>query len=411
MMLRMLGLRLLWYKNATAQLLMRRWQTILLAVGTMAPVGGSLLGVAAYPVLALLAPEHGVAWRVGAIGLWQGCWALWAMMQRDQLHGGVFTDYARALPIGRRTWRAVDLVVLFLADTPLLIPFVAALIAVLFKHAMPWEVIKGTMLIAFLLVTQLCAQIAILQNRPQVVPSFLAINLWVAIALALPPLCAALGVTIALGASLVALVADVPAMPRRANDALRGLLLPLGRRLSWLFQQLPPHVRLSLAILYRQHYSIMLGKFFTCMLVLFTCLGLMSVWQYDYRCLPTAVIASTLIALASSGLYRPLEMAHEAARSLSGALPLRARWSVAPDTVAILSFGLPFVLALVWTLHSRVGLPALSALVYVASFMLLSTVLRWPQLFSSRHAVVSSSLLAVLWTVGTANIFPILKIS
>lgn len=404
MIYRMLGMRLRWYKKATAQLLMRRWQAILLGVGTLAPVGGSLLGVASYPVLALLDPHHGVAWRMGALGLWQGFWALWAMMQRDQLRGGPFSDFARALPISRRAWRTVDLAVLALSDTPLLIPFVAAVVTVGLKHGMSWEGAKGHLLIAFLLVTQLCAQLAILQNRPQAVPSFVAANAWAAIALGLPAPLAAGGIGIAFFASLAALAGEVPVMPGRANDALRGLLLPLSRRAFWLLRQLPPAVRLSIGVLYRQHCSIMLGKFFSCMLVLFASLGLMSVWQYDSRCLPMAVIAAALIALGSSGLYRPLQTAHEAALSFTAALPLRRQWWIVPDTVAVLSFGLPFALALVGVLWSRASLSASSSLVYVASYLALVAVLRWPQLFSSRQAVVTSSVLAVFWTVGTATV-------
>ena len=92
-------MRLRWYSAATARLLLRRWQMILLLAGTLVPIGGSLLAVAAYPVLVLLETDHGIVWKLGAIGMWQGCWVLWALMQQDQLRGGQFADYLRALPI------------------------------------------------------------------------------------------------------------------------------------------------------------------------------------------------------------------------------------------------------------------------------------------------------------------------
>lgn len=146
-------MRLRWYSQATALVLLRRWQTILLWVGTLAPVGGSLLGVASYPVLVLLDADHGVAWRLSAIGLWQGFWALWALMQRDALRGGQFADYLRALPIHAFLRRRIDSVVLLVGNTPLLIPFVAAGIALGADEVPALEAARGALLMAFLLAT------------------------------------------------------------------------------------------------------------------------------------------------------------------------------------------------------------------------------------------------------------------
>ncbi|KAF1047445.1 hypothetical protein [Xylophilus sp.] len=161
---RLLALRLRWYGEATALALLRRWQAILLWTGLLAPVGGTLLGVAAYPVLAILQPGRGTAWRLGAIGLWQGCWALWALMQKDALRGGPCAAYLRSLPIPASTRRRIDFVVLLTGSTPLLVPFIAAGVELGTAGLAPLAAVRGGLLLAFLLATQWCAQHVVWTN-------------------------------------------------------------------------------------------------------------------------------------------------------------------------------------------------------------------------------------------------------
>lgn len=168
-------MRLRWYSKATARLLLRRWQTIVLLAGTLVPIGGSLLAVAAYPVLVLLETDHGIAWRLGAIGMWQGCWALWALMQQDQLRGGRFADYVQALPIPTHTRRFVDSIVLMVGNTPLLIPFVAASTTIITQDIPMLEAVRGCLLIAFLLSTQWCIQLEVLDRCRQALPITLSL--------------------------------------------------------------------------------------------------------------------------------------------------------------------------------------------------------------------------------------------
>ncbi len=401
---RMLAMRLRWYSEATALLLLRRWQAIVLFAGTVAPVGGSLLGVASYPVVVLLAERHGVAWRLGAIGLWQGCWALWTLMQRDQVRGGRFADFVRALPLPPRQRRFVDLVVLLISDTPLFIPFVAAGMALGLRHGASWESVRGSLLLVFLLASQVSAQHAVLDEHPRVVASFVVADVWVAFALGLRGPAAAAALAPVVVGALWALAVDVPMLPRRAGDLVQRVAAPLQRLLGRALAHLPPAARLSLGILYRQHRSSMLGKFFSCLLIAFASEGLMTVWHHDGRCLPMVLIAAGFIALSASGLYRHLQMAHDEARPLMAALPLGPRWMVPADTFAVLSFGTPFAAVLVGTLWADAHVPAGMAAGCLASFLLLVVLLRGPQLFSNRHSVVTSSVLAALWTFAAATI-------
>ena len=406
MIYRLLALRLRWYSEATALLLLRRWQAIVLIAGTFAPVGGSLLQEASYPVMVLLSGQHGIVWLMGALGLWQGFWALWALMQRDQVRGGRFADYLQALPLTPRTHRFVDLVVLLVSDTPLLIPFVASALALEANGADPWVCAQGGLVLVFMLASQLCAQHAVLKGRTDVIASFVLADAWVAgvLGVSMPLPWAVWLLALPTLASLMALIGEVPPLSRRMAHALRQLTQAIEDLVSWLLHPLPPMVRLSLGVLYRQHLSSMLAKFFTCTLILFASAGLMSVWDFDGRCLPLAFIAAGLVALATSGLYRPLQMAHEAALPFTAALPLPPRWWWSADTLVVLSFGGPFALGLGWYLVSNAGLPIITSVVFLISFMMLVTALRPPQLFSNRHAVLSSTVLASLWTFGAASV-------
>ena len=404
MMYWLLALRLRWYSQATALLLLRRWQAIVLVAGTVAPVGGSLLGVASYPVVVSLAEQHGMAWRLAAIGLWQGCWALWTLMQRDQVRGGPFADFTRALPLPARQTRYADLIVLLVSDTPLFIPFVAAAVALAAQHGASWETARGVLLIVFLIASQLSAQLAVLQERRRAFVSFVVADVVVAAALGLGGPAAAAALALPVAAALWALVVDLPMLPQRAGDLVHRAVQPLLRLMGYALARLPPAGRLSLGILYRQHLASMLGKFFSCLLIAFASKGLMTVWNNDGRCLPMAFIAAGFIALSASGLYRHLQMAHDDALGYMGALPLARRWTLLADTAAVLSFGAPFVAALGATLWADAGVPSHLVAAYLASFVLLVVLLRGPQLFSNRHAVVTSAVLAVSWTFAAATV-------
>jgi hypothetical protein len=400
----MLALRLRWYGEATASVLLRRWQMLLLGTGTLAPIGGSLLPVAAYPVLIVAQPGHGVAWRLGAIGLWQGCWALWALMQRDALRGGPFADFARSLPIHAAARRRIDFVVLLMGNTPLLLFFLAAGVALGGPEVQTWEAVRGALLIVFLLATQWCAQHAVLDKRAGAIPTLLVMDIWAAMALSLPVQGAVATMVPAAALSVWALLTDVPA-PAGRLQVLLGQLRALGtRQSSGLMRMLPPADRITLGILYGQHRSVMLGTLFTCLLVTFAARGLMDVWDFDGRSFPMVMIAFGIVALAISNLYRPLHIAHDAARSFTATLPLQRQWWVRADTIALMVFALPFAAAMTAPLASESGVQASDIAAAVASLLALVALLRLPQLFSRRHSVVVSMLLTTSWTFACAHL-------
>ncbi|MDP3332498.1 MAG: hypothetical protein Q8Q40_05650, partial [Methylococcaceae bacterium] len=148
---------------------------------------------------------------------------------------------------------------------------------------------------------------------------------------------------------------------------------------------------------FRQHYSEMLSKGISSALILAASIGLMEVWNYDYRALPLTLIALAGIALSVSGLYRGMHLTHLASGQFTSALPLPLWWCWF-DVAAVLLFGLCFAAALnsVLVMHHDASLT--SMLISLAAFALLLYLLRFPQVHAERHTVLFSSLIAGVWT-------------
>lgn len=399
----LLVMRLRWYGEATALLLRRRWQLILLLVGTLAPVGGSLLGVASYPVLTALAKHYGAMWRLLTIGTWQAFSVLWALMQRDQLRGGQFSDYLRTFPISARAARAIDSILLLLSNTPLLLPFIAAGIKVGTQGTqVPNTVLEG-LFTTFLLTSLFCAQHEALAGHWRALLTFVIADICVVIALALPDAWAIPLILAALVSAVLALLTHVPHLPAGLGGRFRPLIASFAQAFGGATLLMPPLYRISFGILYRQHRATLLGTFVVCLLVTFAARSLLRIWDFDERSTPLVLIALGIIALCISGLYRPLQMAHAAARPYTAALPLRpGRW-VAADTLSLVGVALPFAALTVMPLWLNAGISVEVVAAVAASFFLLIASLRIPQLFSSQHAVIASTSLAVVWTFAATS--------
>ncbi|WP_325343652.1 hypothetical protein [Xylophilus sp.] len=200
------------------------------------------------------------------------------------------------------------------------------------------------------------------------------------------------------------LLTDIPAPPRRLWPLLGRTEAGFRRLGDAAMRVLPPDDRLALGILYGQHRPATLGTFFHCLLVTVAALGLMRTWDFDGRCLPMVLIAFGFLALAVSGLYWPLQLAHAAARPYMAALPLRRRWHVRSDATAVLGLAVPFAAVLSASLWRDAAVPAGLAAAAAGSFLSLAVVLRVPQLFSKRHAVVASTVVAAGWTFAAAHL-------
>lgn len=390
----LLRLRLRWYAVSTARLLLRRWQAITLVTGVLASANASAFGnldTYARPLLTLLAPGHGAAWRIGYLFALLLLAAAWVAMQREQVAGGPFMAFAGSLPLTPRQRRNADLAVLLLADSPLLVVTACAL-GLTAGRAAPGA---HAVLLCDVALLALVAQRAVLERRSSAWAGVTAGALLAGAAFGTRVDLAA-NLLVGAGAVLALVVAPRPRAQRRARrpHAHRASpLAPGGRHGAAL--------RMSLAILLRERRGELFAKCLTAAAIVAAAVGLVFVFERDARSFPTALLAHGGIALTFSGLFRGLHLAHRASMGYVGALPLPANWWRPYDLAAVLAAALPFLAApaaLAWAIAAA---PPTQALAALASNAALLCALRTPQLISDRHAVVLATVLAGCWTAAT----------
>lgn len=399
----LLHFRLRWYALSTARLLLRRWQAWLLALGVLAPAGASILGnlqALGYPLLLSLAPEHGLGWRFGYLLSLQAFALLWFVMQRAQIDGGGLMRFAGSLPLPQRATRALDVLVLALADSPLWLPLGAALLVV-GARAGAGSALKAAnvlFLLDFALLV-LLAQLAALERRPLA---------WIVVAALSLLNAASVGSAWQLGACALSAVAagtlltlPLPHGGAGTRAALWRALARFDAALPALAARLPAPGLIALGVLLRQRRAETIGKALAAAAIGLVALVLMRVWDYDARAFPLLVMAQSATALAFSGLYRGLQMAHRAAAPYFDALPLGRAWWRLAETAALTALGLPFFALAAGVALAHRAAPAGAALASVLSACALLCVLRAPQLYRERHAVFLSTVAAVAWCALT----------
>jgi hypothetical protein len=395
---RLLRLRLRWYAISTARLLLRRWQALALIVGVASAAGTTPmdnLAMFARPLLGLLAPGHGIAWRFAHLMVLLLACAAWAGMQRRQIEGGAFMAYAASLPFSPRQRRRVDLAVLVLADTPLLVIAGAALIVVAAHGA---AAARQLLLIDVVLLA-LGAQLAVLERR---------LGAWAGVTAGALVLAASQGRPLLPLAALLVGAVTASALVfgpwRRPRRRLAPIHIPM---LGWpasLLRRLAgrhaPALQVPLTILVRERRDETLTKALLAAAIAGAALGLVLLFDGDGRSFATVLIAQALVALTLGGMFRGLQMGHRAGIGFSGALPLARHWHRRFDLAAVLACALPFLGALA-ALAMAAGVPALRALAGAASYAVLLCALRAPAVFSERHAVVLATLLTGCWCAAT----------
>lgn len=96
----MLSCRLRWYAHATSSLLRRHWQALLLLAMLLLPAMPvfSQTRILGAPVLAALAPSHGIEWRFAWVHLLEAVGILWVLAQRTAITGGRSAPSLRRCP-------------------------------------------------------------------------------------------------------------------------------------------------------------------------------------------------------------------------------------------------------------------------------------------------------------------------
>lgn len=379
-------------------MLLRRWQALALIVGVASAAGSTPMdnmAMFARPLLGLLAPGHGFAWRFAYLMVLLLACAAWAGMQRRQIEGGAFMAYAASLPFSARQRRRVDLAVLVLADTPLLAIAGAALVVV----AVHGAAAARQLLLIDVVLLALAAQLAVLERRPGAWAGVAAGALVLAASQdsSLLPLAA-----LPVGALTACALAFGPW--RRQRRRLLRMHIPM---LAWpaalprmLAGRHAAALQVPLAILARERRAETLTKALAAAAIAGAALGLVLLFEGDGRSFATVLIAQALVALTAGGMFRGLQMGHRAGIGLTGALPIPRHWHRRFDLAAILACALPFLAGLA-LLAVAAGVPVLRALAGLASYAALLCALRAPAVFSERHAVVLSTLLAGCWCAAT----------
>lgn len=380
------------------RLLLRRWQVIILVISLLQPLGGPgpLVDIAVLPFSVLLSTGHDFWWRFTYIVMLQIFWAVWASMQREQICGGKFMQYAQSLPLSQAILRRINLVVLLLADSPLLLMILVTGVSFGIRETATDVLLVDYLYLLTMTLLFLATQLAVL-DRSYAFWIMLPANLLLASALgisALQPKIILMSVLCVIATA--AILGQLPLLPVKRFNRLRNAI---GIQLASRFwDRLHPALQISIGILFRQHYSEMLSKGVSSVLILAASIGLMEAWNYDYRSLPLTLIALAGIALSVSGLYRGMHLTHLASGQFTSALPLPLWWWRWFDVITVLSFGLCFAVALNSILVSHHGASLSSMVISLAAFALLLYLLRFPQLQAERHSVLCSSLITGVWT-------------
>ena len=397
--------RLRWYALATGRLLLRRWQALLLILAVIAPMGVSLLSQVkslAFPVFLLMSSDDSFAWRYTYICTVQSLAVLWIMMQRDQVSGGAFMQYAQSLPLARSQRRTVDLLIVSTANSPILVMPIAAICWFYAQDESAFAWLLHCLFILVFLVLMTITQVHALDRKYTGWTGIALANILLALAPGASP--TAQLILLALTPASVGLWAFV--VPSSAR-------LPFVRALQGRFSQsflraslsrVHPAAFIPLHFLLSQSLAETLGKVVVAVGIAALALGMMAVWDYDERIVPLAVIALACIALVISGLYRDLHRAHSAARPIVAAFPLPDKWERKFDNALLMLLGMPFaaVLGSVIVFHH----PQLLATVLLASatYVALIGILRLPQVNAERQAVFLSSVTAALWAALTLTV-------
>jgi len=398
----MLSCRLRWYALATSGLLRRHWQALLLLAMLLLPAMPvfSQTRILGAPVLAALAPSHGIEWRYAWVHLLEAVGILWVLAQRTAITGGPFRTFLASLPVpdGRR--RLVDTIVVIVASTPLLLPVLAAAVALAF---LPQKAINYLFVLDLFLITlgwQLTAlsrntrnAIALMVANVFLVGGFHAEGALRPVLLAVPLLLAAFAIAHTAPASTARSRAP-GAFARCVTDSIRTRVR----------NGLSPMARLQIGIL-RDRAASTVGHCLMMGAVTASACFLLALWGFDKRAVPLTLMAQAAIALIAATTYRDLRAAHLHAAHFIQSLPMSAFAKRCADGLTVAALALPFAAVAPLLLAMHGVLSSQMAIALVGSGAPLLALHYLPQRYASRQSVLLGLLLSIVWVALTWQIF------
>lgn len=400
----MLSCRLRWYVLETSRLLRRYWQALLLSVLLLLPAmpvfaQTQILGA---PVLEAVAPSHGMGWQFAWVFMLEAVGMLWVLAQRTAISGGAFGAFLESLPIANGRRRVVDIAVVLIASTPLLLPVVAAAIALAF---LPQKV-GNYLFVADLTVITLAWQLRVLpRGIRKAVPLILANVVLVAGSQAgetMRPV--VLLVPLALAAFAIAHTPAAVSASRRSvwlgaliRRSMNSMRASVGFKLS-------PLTKLQIGIV-RDRAAAAFGRYLMMGAVATSTCFLLRLWSFDARVVPLTLMSQAAIALIAAATYRDLRAAHLGAAHFMLSLPIAPMKQVRADMLTVAALALPFASAAPLLLVAHGVLTWWVAVSLLLSGAPLVASLYLPQRYALRQSVVLGVMLAVMWVATAWKIF------
>ncbi|MES2366359.1 MAG: hypothetical protein V4563_10755 [Pseudomonadota bacterium] len=396
--------RIRWYALATKRLLLRHWQALLLAIGVLSPAAmPALLQVKflAAPILAIFSEKQGTAAHFTYLTLLEVIGLLWSGLQRNNIAGGDSMLFISTLPISARNKRMVDLGILFLADSLLFLPVIAAAIIFATLPLPSSELISHYLVTGILISLVLTAQLSGLHQRfsPRLFV-ILAANILLSISLE----SSASITTWLLQIAALFLALSMVFMPEsqrlRAPRQWRHHLLIHARK--HLVKWVHPALGIQLKALFMERVTETFIRFGMSIALAAGADALINIEEYDYRSLPIGIIALAGIAIILSGFYRTLHSLHGPVSEFMRSLPVSSGFWVQRDTALVASLGFAPLCIVVYPLLVQHIVSLLAAGFTGITYVCLIGLLRFTQLNGGRQSVLLSTILAAAWAWFTA---------
>lgn len=399
----MLSCRMRWYVLETSRLLRRYWQALLLSVMLLLPAmpvfaQTQILGA---PVLEAVVPSRGVEWQLVWVHMLEAIGVLWVLAQRTAIGGGAFGAFVRSLPIADGRRRAVDIAMVLMASTPLLLPVLAAAIALAF---LPQKLGNYLFVLDLTLIT-LGWQLTVLSwGTRNAAPLIVANVVLVGASQAGEPIRPAL-LLIPLVLAAWAIAHTPSASVSRRSVGLRAFA---RRATSWTQARiefgLSPLMKLQIGIV-RDRAAAAFGRYLTMGSVAASTCFLLKLWGYDARVVPLTLISQAAIALIAAATYRDLRAAHLRAAHFTFSLPVASTTVVCADMLTVAALALPFasIAPLLLVAHGVLTGWTTGALLFSGAPLVVALYL--PQRYAPRQSIVLGVVLATMWVALAWQIF------
>ncbi|HEX5338232.1 MAG TPA: hypothetical protein VFW53_07315, partial [Gallionella sp.] len=292
--------------------------------------------------------------------------------------------------------RRVDLTVLLLANGILLVPVIG--LALIAPTKLVQTADKGFLLAAACVLVALLhlVQLAALERKRAAFIMLALADLLLGWSLSRP-------VDFASRAALCAALACAAAilLPYRSGAKPFGSRFPKVRSresqaiASALLARLSPAWRIQVKALWLHRPASSAIRMGIALMLAIAADGLMNIFMFDQRTLPTAILCMGALALVVSGIYRVLEAVHLPMRHYLASLPLHRHFWIWRDTAGVCLFGsVPLAILLVPMLnHAAIA----SVLALATAYFGLLALLRLPLAYGGRQALLLSVLMVGAW--------------